>query len=47
MLGYLCHACESLICIAKSGERRDCPHCGCPAQYTANQPTPFTQRKNA
>jgi DNA-directed RNA polymerase subunit RPC12/RpoP len=34
MLGYICAFCDKLITIARIGEKRDCPACGCPAAYT-------------
>lgn len=34
MLGYECNHCGDLIAISKVGETRDCPTCGCPADYT-------------
>lgn len=34
MLGYECDQCGELIAQSEPGERRDCPHCSCPAEYT-------------
>lgn len=41
MLGYECDQCGGLVTQSEPRERRDCPHCGSPADQ--NRPTHHTK----